>query len=332
MKHLRPGSGSSAKVRRRASMELNRSFILENKLLDVRIPSSSPTLKESGIPTITVTESAGQQFTETVKYDMIREENDLLSRRAQIISSDSGVRTDTSQQPIESVATTTEDDLPSSSLLQDKTATSNLDIPEVVVQDLSDRTDKGKSESGETLLTSDSKMTSESRFNPSHASAEHYLFGSQHFFDVERATTFPRETKLSRHGSAEDLRSKTLTSLGTTLSQSTDLLGDLGTCRSKRRLMHAATSESEFKLGSSDSVSNDESEILHFKPTDRFNKRLSVAMEEPEDSIPGTPKTSNPPNSPPLQSPTNRMSTFFKSLSPAHLMAFKPKKRVTFKP
>lgn len=260
------------------------------------------------------------------------EENDVLSGRAQIISSDSGVRTDTSHQPIESVATTTEDDLPSSSLLEEH-KTTTADIPEVIVQDLTDRTDKGKSESGETLLTSDSKLTSESQINPSHASVEQYLFGSQHFSDVERATTFPRDTKLSsRHGSVEDLRSKTLTSLGTTLSRSTDLLGDLGTCRSKRRLMYAATSESEFKVGSSDSVSNDESEILHVKPTDRFNKRLSIAMEEPEDSIPGTPKTSDPPDSPPLQSPTNRMSTFLKSLSPTRLMAFKPKKRVTFKP
>jgi len=47
VKHLRPGSGSSAKVRRRASTELNRSFILEKKLSD--LPSSSPTIKESGM-------------------------------------------------------------------------------------------------------------------------------------------------------------------------------------------------------------------------------------------------------------------------------------------
>jgi len=258
------------------------------------------------------------------------EETDQLSGHARIISSDSGVRTDTSHQLIESVATTTEDDLPSS-LVQDETAT--FDIPEVIVQDTTDRTDKDKSESGETLLTTDSKLTSESQINPSHASVEQYLFGSQHFSDVEHATTFPRDTKLSsRYGSAEDLRSKTLTSLGTTISQSTDLLGDLGTCRNKRRLMYAATSESEIKLGSSDSVSNDESEILHVKPTDRFSKRLSIAVEEPEDSIPGTPKTSDPPDSPPLQSPTNRMSNFLKSLSPTRLIAFKPKKRVTFKP
>jgi len=47
VKHLRPGSGSSAKIRRRASTELNRSFILEKKLSD--LPSSSPTIKESGM-------------------------------------------------------------------------------------------------------------------------------------------------------------------------------------------------------------------------------------------------------------------------------------------
>jgi len=46
-KHLRPGSGSSVKVRRRASTELNRPFILEKKLSD--LPSSSPTIKESGM-------------------------------------------------------------------------------------------------------------------------------------------------------------------------------------------------------------------------------------------------------------------------------------------
>jgi len=266
------------------------------------------------------------------------EENDRLSGQAQIISTDSGVRTDTSHQPIESMATTTEDELPSSSLLQDKTT---MDLP-TVLQDVTDKTDKDHSESGDTLRTSDSKLTFESKANPSpalpspalpsHASVEQYLFGSQQFSDVERVTTFPRETKLSVLGSSEDLRSKTLTSLGTTLSRSTDLLGDLGTCRNKRRLMYTANSESEFKPGSSDSVSNDESEVLHIKPTDRFNKRLSIAMEVPEDSIPGTPKTSDPPESPTLQSSTNRMSTFLKTLSPARLMSLKSKKRVTFKP
>lgn len=247
-----------------------------------------------------------------------------------IVSSDSGVRTDTAAYSASNQqhADCSEDDKTSTTItLNDNTAASvTLSVPTIVIEGSSKKHHD----------TSDSEVfMSDSRVNPSHASIEQYLLGSEQFSDVEYVSPFPREQK-SSSGSATELH---LTALASTSSlHSTDVLGDVTTCRSKRRLLYSASPEPETKLGSSESGSNDESDMLSHKSPEkqRFTTLLPTAVELPEESLPDTPKRqsshdndSTPPQSP-VTSSNNRMSSFLRSLSPIRLISLRPKKKVTF--
>lgn len=245
-----------------------------------------------------------------------------------IMSSDSGVRTDTAicSTNNQHYDDCSEGDMSSAIVpASDSTVTVSLAIPTIVIEGSTKRHHD----------TSDSEVfTSESKFNPSNASVEQYLFGSEHYSDAEHMA---REQKFS-NGSATELCSNTLASFSS-LSHSAELLGDITMCRSKRRLLYSGNSEPETKQGSSDSCSNDETDTLNQRSPEKpkFNTVLPTAVELPEESLPGTPKVQNsyddndssPPQSP-LISSNNRMSSFLKSLSPVRLMSLRPKKRVTF--
>ena len=260
----------------------------------------------------------------------VDEEDVINDEHIPIVSSDSGVRTDTAaySPSNQQHADCSEDDKTSTTItLNDNAATSvTLSVPTIVIE----------SSSKKQHDTSDSEaFTSDSKVNPSHASIEQYLLGSEQFSDVEQMSPFPREQK-SSNGSATELHLTALTS--TSSLHSADVLGDITTCRSKRRLLYSASSEPETKPGSSESGSNDESDVLSHKSPEKqkFTTVLPTAVELPEESLPGTPKRqsshdndSTPPQSP-VTSSNNRMSSFLRSLSPVRLISLRPKKKVTF--
>ena len=250
------------------------------------------------------------------------------------VSSDSGVRTDTAAYSTSNCnqqhADCSEDDKSSATItLNDNTAASvTLSVPTIVIEN-SNKKQLPHDTSDSEVFTSDSKV------NPSHASIEQYLLGSEQFSDAEHMSPFPREQK-SSNSSATELHLNTLASSSSL--HSADVLGDISTCRSKRRLMYSANSEPETKPGSSESGSNDESDVLiHRSPEkQKFTTVLPTAVELPEESLPETPKAqsshdndSTPPQSP-VTSSNKRMSSFLRSLSPIRLISLRPKKRVTF--
>lgn len=256
------------------------------------------------------------------------EENDLITdRQLHVLSSDSGVRTDTATN-IQQHNNFSEDEASSGTIPLNSNNTAGApmskSIPTIVIEDPDKKcTDASDSEA----------LTSESRVNPSHASVEQYLFGSEHFSDVERTPSFSK----SSNDSANELHLNTIPSTSS-LTHSTDL-GDITTCRSKRRLKYANHSEPETKPISSDSGNNDEPDVsTHRSPEKpKFNTVLPTAVEESEESLPGTPKApssqdndNSPPQSPPMTSGNKRMTSFLRSLSPVRLMSLRPKKRVTF--
>ena len=241
-----------------------------------------------------------------------------------IVSSDSGVRTDTAAYNHQRGDCSEDEKSSTKVTLTDNTT---LSIPAIVI-DLEDPNKRHLPHDA-----SDSEVfTSDSKVNPSNASIEQYLLGSELFSDAEYMTMFPKERK-SSNGSATDLHLETLAS-----SSSVDVLGDVTTCRSKRRLKYSASSETEMKLVSSDSGSNDESKELSQRSPEKqkFTTVLPTPVELPEESVPGTPQTQNSndnENSLPLSPVTSsktRMSSFLRSLSPIRLMSLKPKKKVTF--
>lgn len=257
----------------------------------------------------------------------VDEDDVIADGQIPVMSSDSGVRTDTAAYSTSNQqhADCSEDDQSSPTMTVNNNNTVN--IPAIVIENSSKRLQD----------TSDSEVfSSESKVNPSHASIEQYLLGSEQFSDAEHTTSLPRELK-SSSGSATELYLNTVAS-SSSLSHSAEVSGDITTtCRSKRRLMYSANSEPETKPGSTDSGSNDESDASHRSPEkQKFTTALPTAVELPEESLPGTPKAQNShdnENSPP-QSPVTysnkKMSSFLKSLSPVRLMSLRPKKKVTF--
>ena len=247
-----------------------------------------------------------------------------------IVSSDSGVRTDTAAYSTSNQhhADCSEDDKSSATIaLTDSTAPVTLSVPSIVIEN---------SNKKQTHDTSDSEVfMSDRRVNPSHASIEQYLLGSEQISDAEHMAPFPREQK-SSNSSATELHLNTLASSSSL--HSADVLGDITTCRSKRRLKYSASSEPETKPGSSESGSNDDSDLLSHRSPEKqkFTTVLPTALELPEESLPGTPKAqsshdnNNSPPQSPVTSSNKRMSSFLRSLSPVRLMSLRPKKRVTF--
>lgn len=327
-KPFRPGSANSGKIRTRASSDLTRSFITEKKLSD--LPSSSPTIKE---PDISITELSSKQVAvthdgTTQNSDIIRDEDDVITDgQVAVMSSDSGVRTDTAAYSTSNQqhGNCSEDDQSSATVaINDNPASTGVSVPSIVIENSSRRLND----------TSDSEVfTSEIRVHPSHASIEQYLLGSEQLSDAEHGPS--REHK-SSGGSATELHLNTVPSTSS-LSHSVDVFGDITTCRSKRRLLYSASSEPETKPGSSDSSSNDDTDLSHRSPEkQKFTTVLPTAVELPEESIPGTPNTKNslnsdnsPPQSP-VASSNTRMSSFLRTLSPVRLMSLRPKKKVTF--
>ena len=250
------------------------------------------------------------------------DDDGVNNEKIPLVSSDSGVRTDTATYNQQHGEYSEDEKSSATVTLTDNTA---LSIPAIVIED-SNKRQLPHDASDSEVFTSDSKV------NPSNASIEQYLLGSELFSDAEYMTVFPKERK-SSSGSATELHSETLAS-----TSSVDVLGDITTCRSKRRLKYSASSEGEVKLVSSDSGSNDESNVLSQRSSEKqkFTTVLPTPVELPEEAVPETPKIqcsndneNSLPQSPVTSSKT-RMSSFLRSLSPIRLMSLKPKKKVTF--
>lgn len=242
------------------------------------------------------------------------------------MSSDSGVRTDTAAYSTSNPhqGECSEDDQSSTTIVN---TTASVSIPTIIIENSNKKIHD----------TSDSEVfTSECKIVPSHASIEQYLLGSEQFSDVEHTASSSREQK-SSIGSATELHLNTVAS-SSSLSHSADVLGDISTCRSKRRLKYATNSEPETKPASSESGSNDDTEVFGHRSPEKpkFTTVLPTPMELPEESLPGTPGTHNshdsdpsPPQSP-VTTNNRRMASLLRSLSPVRLMSLRPKKRVTF--
>jgi len=269
-----------------------------------------------------------------VPWGCVDVDDTIADGQVPVMSSDSGVRTDTAAC---STSNPQHDDCSEGDMssaiapVSDSTVTLSMTVPTIVIEESANRHHHD---------TSDSEVfTSESKINPSNASVEQYLFGSEHFSDAEHTASFPKEQKCS-NGSVTELHSNTLASFSS-LSHSTELLGDITTtCRSKRRLLYSGSSEPETRQGLSESYNNDEIDTRSPNKS-KFNTVLPTPMELPEESteLPGTQKTQNScdDNSPSRSAVisnnnnnNNRMSSFLKSLSPVRLMSLRPKKRVTF--